>query len=65
LKTKIKDLFPSLQDWKDSKFPILRGTLVGFVLGALPGMGLSSPFLSYGLEKRLSKHPEKFGTGVI
>ena len=65
LKTKIKDLFPSLQDWKDSKFPILRGTLVGFVLGALPGMGLSSPFLSYGLEKKLSKHPEKFGTGII
>jgi putative tricarboxylic transport membrane protein len=65
LKTKIKDLFPTLQDWKDSKFPILRGTLVGFVLGALPGMGLSSPFLSYGLEKRLSKHPEKFGTGII
>ena len=65
VKTKIRNLFPSLQDWKDSKFPILRGTLVGFILGALPGMGLSSPFLSYGLEKKLSKHPEKFGTGVI
>lgn len=65
IKTKIKDLFPTLKDWKDSKFPILRGTLVGFILGALPGMGLSAPFLSYGLEKRLSKHPEKFGTGII
>jgi len=64
-KTKIKELFPSLQDWKDSKFPILRGTLVGFVLGVLPGMGLSSPFLAYGLERRLSRHPEKFGTGII
>lgn len=65
MKTKIKNLFPSLQDWKDSKFPIIRGTLVGFVLGVLPGMGLSSPFLAYGLEKKLSKHPEKFGTGII
>lgn len=65
LKTKIKDLFPSIKDWSDSKFPILRGTLVGFILGALPGMGLSAPFLSYALEKRISKHPEKFGTGII
>jgi putative tricarboxylic transport membrane protein len=65
LKTKIKNLFPSLKDWKNSKFPILRGTLLGFIVGALPGMGLSSTFLSYAFEKRLSKHPEKFGTGVI
>jgi len=65
LKTKIKNLFPSLKDWKNSKFPILRGTLLGFILGALPGMGLSSTFLSYAFEKKLSKHPEKFGTGVI
>ena len=65
LKTKIKDLFPSLQDWKDSKFPILRGTLLGFLVGILPGMGLTSTFLSYGLEKKFSKYPEKFGTGII
>ena len=65
LKTKIKDLFPSLRDWKDSKFPILRGTLLGFVIGALPGMGLSSTFLAYALEKKVSKHPETFGTGTI
>ncbi len=64
-KTKIKGLFPSLNDWKDSKWPILRGTLLGFVIGILPGMGLSSTFLSYGLEKKLSKHPERFGTGII
>ena len=65
LKTKIKGLFPSLQDWKDSKFPILRGTLLGFVVGILPGLGLASTFISYGLEKKISKHPEKFGTGII
>jgi len=65
LKTKIKDLFPSLQDWKDSKFPILRGTLLGFIVGALPGMGLSATFLSYAFEKKVSKHPEKFGAGTI
>jgi putative tricarboxylic transport membrane protein len=65
LKTKIKGLFPSLQDWKDSKWPILRGTLIGFGVGVLPGLGLASTFISYGIEKRISKHPEKFGTGII
>jgi putative tricarboxylic transport membrane protein len=65
LKTKIKGLFPSLQDWKDCVGPILRGTFLGFLIGILPGLGLASTFLSYGLEKKLSKHPEKFGTGII
>jgi putative tricarboxylic transport membrane protein len=65
LKTRIKGLFPGLQDWKDSKWPILRGTLLGFGVGVLPGLGLASTFISYGIEKRISKHPEKFGTGII
>lgn len=46
--------------------PITRGSLLGFFLGIVPGLGTIIPtFLSYGLEKRLSKHPEKFGTGTI
>lgn len=66
LKTDLKNLFPNLQDWKDSIMPIFRGTFLGFLLGVLPGFGAIIPtFLSYGLEKRISKHPEKFGTGVI
>ena len=65
LKTKINGLFPSLRDWKDCKWPILRGTLIGFVLGILPGLGLASTFLSYSVEKKLSNNPRKFGTGAI
>ena len=65
LKTKIKGLFPGWQDWKDSKWPILRGTVLGFCVGILPGLGLASTFISYGIEKRISKHPERFGTGTI
>ena len=65
LKAKIKGLFPAFQDWKDSKWPILRGTLLGFGVGVLPGLGLASTFISYGIEKRISKHPEKFGMGTI
>jgi len=65
LKTRIKGLFPTLRDWKASKWPILRGTLLGFGAGVLPGLGLASTFISYGVEKRVSKHPEDFGTGII
>jgi putative tricarboxylic transport membrane protein len=66
LKTKIKNLFPSLLDWMQSIWPILRGTVIGFFLGLLPGGGaLISTFVSYAVEKRLSKAPERFGKGTI
>lgn len=65
-KTSTKGLFPNKEDWKNSAKPIVRGGLLGFFLGILPGIGSIIPtFISYGLEKRISKHPEKFGTGVI
>ena len=64
--TKVKNLWPSLKDWIDAKWAILRGTLIGFFLVYCPGGGGTlASFLSYGIEKRVSKHPEKFGTGVI
>ncbi len=64
--TKIKSLLPTLKDWADSIWAILRGTVIGFFLGILPGGGaVISSFVSYAVEKRVSKHPEKFGTGVI
>ncbi len=66
IKTKIRDLFPNLRDWKDSIGAILRGTFLGFFIGILPGpSAILSSFLSYAVEKKVSKHPEKFGTGVI
>ena len=65
-KAKIQNLLPNLQDWKDSIFPILRGSIIGFLIGILPGPGsMISTFASYGIEKKLSRHPEKFGTGTI
>jgi len=64
--TKLKGLLPNKEDWKRSAFPIARGTLIGFFMGTLPGVGAIIPtFVTYSLEKKLSKHPEKFGTGVI
>ena len=66
LKTKLKNLLPSMEDWKKSILPILRGSILGFFLGILPGGGsIVSSFTSYTVEKRLSKHPERFGTGEI
>lgn len=65
-KTKIKGLFPNSEDWKNSIGAIFRGTALGFFLGLLPGGGaILASFSSYTVEKRISKHPEKFGTGVI
>ena len=63
---KIKNLLPSWQDWKTSLKPIFRGTGIGFFYGILPGgNAIISSIISYGLEKRISKHPEQFGQGAI
>ena len=63
---RVSNLLPSLQDWKDSIWPIIRGTFIGFFVGLIPGGGgIASTFASYTIEKRISKHPEKFGNGVI
>jgi putative tricarboxylic transport membrane protein len=62
----LRNLLPTLQDIKDCRFAFLNGSLIGFFVGALPGAGATvASFLSYGLEKAVSRHPEKFGTGVI
>jgi putative tricarboxylic transport membrane protein len=65
-KTRIKNLWPSLKDWMEAKWAIVRGSVIGFLLGILPGGGaVVSTFVSYAVEKRVSKHPEKFGKGAI
>jgi len=64
--TSFRSLLPSRRDWSDAAKPITRGSLVGFVLGLLPGGGaVMASFLAYALEKRVSRHPERLGTGVI
>jgi putative tricarboxylic transport membrane protein len=65
-RTRISGLLPTRDDWRRSAGPIARGSVLGFVLGILPGIGAIIPtFISYALEKRVSKHPERFGTGAI
>src|SRR5688572_26852524 len=61
----IRNLMPTWQDLKDCRFAFINGSLVGFVIGVLPGAGSTiASFISYGIEKAVSRRPEQFGTGV-
>ena len=65
-KTPLRNLLPSLKDWAQSKWAIVRGSVIGFLLGILPGGGaVISTFVAYAVERKVSKHPEKFGKGAI
>ncbi|HSF06616.1 MAG TPA: tripartite tricarboxylate transporter permease [Methylomirabilota bacterium] len=63
---RLRELLPSRQEWRDAAWPIGRGTLLGFAIGIIPGPGhVISSFVSYAVERRLSKHPEQFGHGAV
>ena len=65
-KIKLRDMFLTWKDWVDSRWAILRGGVIGFFIGLIPAGGITTAsFLAYLAEKRVSRHPEKFGTGVI
>jgi len=64
--TKLKDILPTREDWKRSSVPIGRGSVAGFLMGVLPGGGaVMASFISYAMERRFSKRPERFGQGAI
>jgi TctA family transporter len=66
ISSKVSNLWPSREDFRRSRGPILRGTALGSILGLLPGGGaVLGSFSAYTLEKKISKTPEKFGTGMI
>lgn len=66
LQSKVGSLMLTRKEMGDSVAPILRGTVLGFFLGIIPGMtAVVSAFMSYIVEKKVSSYPEKFGTGVI
>jgi putative tricarboxylic transport membrane protein len=65
VQTKIKGLMPTRQDLADASGAIARGTIIGSILGILPGGGaVVASFAAYSFEKRISKHPERFGAGA-
>ena len=66
IRVRMRDLLPTLVEWKRSFAPILRGSFLGFFIGLLPGPSpVISTFVSYMAEKKASKHPEEFGEGAI
>lgn len=63
---KVDHLLPNAADWKASAKPIVRGSLIGTLLGVLPGGGVFlASFMSYAMEKKLAKDPGRFGKGAI
>lgn len=64
--TKIKNIWPTLADWAQTKWAIVRGSLVGFFVGLLPGGGaVIASLVAYAVEKKASRRPETFGEGAI
>jgi putative tricarboxylic transport membrane protein len=63
---RLRELLPTREEWRQSAAPIVRGSVVGFLTGLVPGpAAVLSTFISYTLEKKVSKTPERFGTGVV
>ena len=63
---KLRELLPTKEEWQQSAWPIARGSVLGFFIGIIPGSAhIISSFVSYALERRISKHPEEFGKGAV
>jgi putative tricarboxylic transport membrane protein len=66
IKPALRELLPSRREWRESVMPIGRGTVLGFLIGIIPGSAhIISSFVSYAVERRLSRHPEEFGEGAV
>lgn len=65
-KINIKELFPKIKDIKEYFWPILRGSSIGGLFACIPGVGpIIASILTYSVEKKISKTPEKFGNGAV
>jgi putative tricarboxylic transport membrane protein len=63
---RLRDVMLTATDWARSRWAIVRGSVLGFFVGVLPGAGATiASFLSYTIEKKISRHPEEFGEGAI
>jgi putative tricarboxylic transport membrane protein len=65
-KVRFRDMRPSLAELRQAFFPMVRGTLIGTLFGAMPGTGPTiTTFIAYAVERKISKTPERFGDGAL
>jgi putative tricarboxylic transport membrane protein len=66
MRMRLREMWPKWRDWLECRMAILRGSMVGFLLGVLPGVGpTAATFIAYAIERRFSRHPERFGKGAL
>src|SRR6266446_3119927 len=66
VRPRLRELWPNREEWRQSAMPIARGSVLGFLIGIIPGSAhIISSFLSYAVEKKISRHPEEFGQGAV
>lgn len=66
MQPKLSELMPTSEEWRQSAMPIARGSVLGFMVGIVPGSAhIISSFMSYAIERRLSRNPEEFGHGAV
>jgi putative tricarboxylic transport membrane protein len=66
MRPRLRELWPNRAEWRASAAPIARGSVLGFLVGIIPGSAhIISSFMSYALEKRVSKTPQEFGNGAV
>ena len=65
-RVRLREMFPTREEWRRSSGPVARGSVIGFLAGLIPGPAtVLSTFIAYSVERRISKTPERFGTGAI
>lgn len=66
MRMRLREMWPTWQDWLETRWAILRGSCFGFLLGVLPGVGpTTATFMTYAIERRFSPQPDKFGHGAM
>ncbi len=66
MQPKLSEMMPTRQEWGEAAGPIARGSVLGFLVGIVPGSAhIISSFMSYAIERRLAKNPEEFGNGAV
>jgi putative tricarboxylic transport membrane protein len=66
IRARLRDMWLTAEEWAESRMAIVRGGLVGFFVGVMPGAGPTiASLMAYVAERRFSRHPERFGKGAL